>query len=89
MDIRKENPLTLIFTFIAFVMYWVVGPVVGFLMGPEYVFTPVWWVIAQVIFLPLTLMWVINGIRKIAEPGEVRWFRNPELLEIPPKAEKP
>jgi len=88
MDISKENPVNIGLSFIAFVMYWVIGPITGFIMGPQQIFSPLWWVIAQIIFMPLTLMWVINCIRKIAEPGEVRWFRNNDLLEIPPKAGK-
>jgi hypothetical protein len=85
MKLKEGDPILIPVITFAFLMYWVTGPVVAWILGPQYLFSSWWWVVVQIIFLPLTLWWMVDKIRQIAEPGEVRWFRNDDLLKIPPK----
>jgi hypothetical protein len=88
MDLSKVKITDLLLSLIAFAVYWIMNPIIGFVGGPEYLFSSVWWIICQIIFMPMTLWYLFNVIRQIAEPGEVRWFRDEDLLKIPPKEEK-
>jgi hypothetical protein len=88
MDLTKTKGISLVGSVVIFLLYWIMVPIMNIITGPEYAFNPLWFFIT-VIFSLGSLWAILEEIHKIAEPGEVRWFRNPELLEIPPKAGKP
>lgn len=88
MKINQKELVGLMVVTIGFMVYWILNPILGFIRGPEYLFSPLWWVAAQIFFMLVTLLALLGWIYKIAEPGEVRWFKNNDLLEIPQKAGK-